>query len=148
MKPTKARQKRRASATPAPWKPALLAFGLTLAIGAAWVLLASLGAYFTPDPDRYIRPFALPAAALTYLCGGYLAARVRPEAPLASGAANGLLLCALSLGLSLFFRGSAGGYPAWVAALLHGGMILLSLLGAFLAVRQAKRPKKKKRRHA
>ena len=65
MKPTKARQKRRASASPAPWKPALLAFGSTLAIGAAWVLLASLGAYFTPDPDRYIRPFALSAAALT-----------------------------------------------------------------------------------
>ena len=148
MKPAKTRQKRKAGAGAAPWKPALIVLGVSLTIGALLILLASLGAYFTSDPDRWIRPLAVGCAALTFLFGGFLAAKSRPETPLAAGAANGLLLSAVSLALSLLFRKTAAGYPAWVTALLHGGMILLALLGAYLAVLQAKRPRRRKRRHS
>ncbi len=152
MKPKTNKPKQRTAGKETAWKPALFSFGITLCIGVALVLLASLGAYFTSDPNRLIRPLAIVCAALTFLAGGYLAAKRRPDAPLAAGTANGLLLAAISLALSLLFRKTAAGYPAWASALLHAAMILFALLGAYLFVLRSKskraRPRKRKRKHA
>lgn len=129
------------------WKAAAVALGLTLGVGAVILLLAALAASFTPDPGRLIRPLAIAAAGLTYLSAGMIAAKLRPDAPLAAGAINGLILAAISLAFSLLFRKSATAFPAYLTALLHAGMILLSLLGAYLYVlKKRKQPRKKKRK--
>lgn len=129
------------------WKATAVALGLTLGIGAVILLLAALAASFTPDPGRLIRPLAIAAAGLTYLFAGMIAAKLRPDAPLAAGAINGLILAAISLAFSLLFRKSATAFPAYLTALLHAGMILLSLLGAYLYVlKKRKQPRKKKRK--
>ena len=130
------------------WKSAALALGFSLGIGAVFILLAALAASFTPDPGRLIFPLAVAAAGLTYLFAGMIAAKLRPDAPLAAGAVNGLILAAISLALSLLFRKRATVFPAYVTALLHAGMILLSLLGAYLYVlKKRKQPRRKKRKH-
>ncbi|MBE6529574.1 MAG: hypothetical protein E7680_03090 [Ruminococcaceae bacterium] len=130
------------------WKSVLLAFGIAAGIGAILILLASLIANLTPDPGRLIRPFAIVAASLTYLAAGMVAAGLRPDAPLAAGTVNGLVLSAVFLAISLFFRKSVSPLPVYATALLHAGMILLSLLGAYLFVlKKAKQPRKKKRKH-
>ncbi len=146
MKNKKSKSTKRGDATPSPWKPALFSLGVTVIVGILLILAASLIAYFTSDPNRYIRPIAVVCAALTFLVGGGIAAKKRPDASLAAGAANGLLLSAIFLALSLLFRHTAVGYPAWAAALLHGAMILLSLLGAYITVVRAKNTRPRKRR--
>lgn len=139
-------KKRTADPSAARWKPILSTIAKTVAVGVLLILAASLGVSFTSDPDRYIRPIAIVCAALTFFSGGFFAAKSNSEAPLGAGAINGLILSALTLALSLLFRKTAVGYPAWAAALLHGGMILLSLLGAYLTVLRGKRAKPRKRR--
>ena len=132
------------------WKIVAFTLAKTAGIGILLILAASLGAYFTSDPDRFIRPFAIVSVALTFLIGGMLAAKDNPESPLAAGTVNGLILSAILLVLSLFFKKAAVGYPVWAAALLHGGVILFSLLGAYLAVLRKKnlRPRRHKKRRA
>lgn len=133
--------------SPSGWKSTAVALGLSAAVGAVLILIAAALANFTPDPGRMIRPFAICAAGLTYLFAGVIAAKLRPDAPLAAGTVNGLILSALALLLSLLFRKTATAFPAYVTALLHAGMILLSLLGAYLFVlKKKKQPRKKKRK--
>ena len=143
-------KKKSGSQTNGKWKAVLFTLAKTVGIGILLILAASLGAYFTSDPDHFIRPFAISCAALTFLFGGMLAAKDTPDSPLAAGAANGLLLSALSLIVSLFFHKAAVGYPVWAAALLHAGMIMFALLGAYLAVLKKKnsRPRRRKKRRA
>ena len=143
-------KRRNANPTAAPWKPVLTALAKTAAVGILLILAASLGICFTSDPDRYIRPIAVVCAALTFLAGGFFAANSNSEAPLGAGAVNGLILSALTLALSLLFRKTAVGYPTWAVALMHGGMILLSLLGAYLTILHGKRakPRKRRKKHA
>lgn len=129
------------------WKAILIALGSSVGIGAILILTASAVAQFTPDPGRLILPLAIFAAALTYLFAGVIAAKLNPDAPLAFGTVNGLILSAISLALSLLFRKTASALPAYATALLHAGMILLSLLGAYLFVLRQRKPKKKKRKH-
>ncbi len=128
------------------WKSGTLALALSAGAGAVLILIASAAANFTPDPGRMIRPLAVAAAALTYLFAGWIAAKLRPDAPLAAGTVNGLILSAISLALSLCFRKTATALPAYAAALIHAGMILLSLLGAYLYLLKERKPKKKKRK--
>ena len=139
-KTTSAAQRRRepaASAADFP-KKTLKAFLITLAVGAGLILLCSLAAYFMPDPDPMIHPLAYAAAALTALIGGIVAGRIHGSAPAVCGLTNGLLLLALMLLLSLFFRSLASGYTAWVSALLHAAVLLLSFAGALIGVRHAR----------
>ena len=117
---------------------ALKAFLISVGIGAGLVLLFSLGAYFLPDPDPMIHPLAYTAAGLTALIGGIVAGKIHGSAPAVCGFVNGLLLMALMLLLSLFFRSLASGYSAWVSALLHAAVPLLSFAGALIGVRRAR----------
>ena len=136
-RPAAAGRRQQETASPAEFpKKALRAFLVTLAIGAGLILLASLGAYFMPDPDPMIRPLAYAAAALTALLGGFAAGKLHGSAPAVCGLVNGLLLLALMLLLSLFFRSHASGYPAWASALLHAAVLALSFAGALLGVRR------------
>ena len=131
----------------AAWKAEFLALVISFCIGALLILVASLIANLTADPGRWIRPLAIFAAALTYLFSGMVAARMRQDAPLASGAIIGLLLSACLLILSLFFRKSVPVLPTYAIVLLHAGTILLSLLGAYLVVWKQRKPKRKKHKH-
>lgn len=128
------------------WKRSWIAFGISVGIGALLILLAALAAKLTPDPGSWILPLAIVAAVLTYLAAGMVGAKLRPDAPLAAGTVNGLLLSALSLALSLLVRKTATALPAYATALLHAGMILLSLLGAYLSLLKGRKPKRKKRK--
>ena len=119
-------------------KKVLRSFLISVGIGAVLILLFSIGAYFLPDPDPMIHPFAYAAAGLTALIGGIVAGKIHGSAPAVCGLVNGSLLVALMLLLSLFFRSFSSGYSAWVAALLHAAVPLLSFLGAVIGVRRAR----------
>ena len=125
---------------------------LTLAVGGGLLLLSSLILVFVPDPLSMVLPVGLICAALTAFIGGYFATRVYHLPSLSSGLINGILLTALSLLFSLLFAKNADcyatGYSAAVSALLHTGVVGLSIGGAFFGSREKAPTKhrKKKRR--
>ena len=131
---------------PQVWKTTLQTFLMTLGIGIVLVLHASLAAYFTPDPALTVKPLGIACAALTALCGGLLAGKRKKDAALMSGAWNGLFLTAAMLIVSLLFRKTGTGYATWLTALLHAGVILLSLLGAFLTTVRKRSPQRNRKR--
>ena len=122
---------------------------LTLAVGGGALLLSSFALTFAPDPLSLTLPLGLLCAALTAFMGGFFATRVYHLPPLGAGLISGILITALSLFFSLLFaknaNGYATGYSAAVSALLHAGVIGLSIGGAFFGARE-RMPNKKKRK--
>lgn len=122
---------------------------LTLAVGGVLLLLSSLILVSTPDPLSLVLPTGIICSALTAFVGGYFATRIYRLPALSAGLINGILLTALSLLFSLLFAKNAEcyatGYSAAISALLHAGMVGLSIGGAFLGARECT-PSKKKRR--
>lgn len=114
---------------------------ITLIAGTALTLIGSLIAYFTPDPNSFIRPMAIVAAALTALIGGFAALRIHGHAALMCGLLNGSLTTALMILVSLFFKDYSSGYSAGISCLLHTAFLLLSVMGAYLGLRR--KPKRR-----
>jgi putative membrane protein (TIGR04086 family) len=108
-------------------------------MGGVLLLLGALALSFTPDPNAWLQPAGLFCAALTALFGGWFTSRRHGHAALLCGALHGMLLCGMMLLASLFFAGEAAthasGYSALASALLHAGVILLSVAGAYLGRR-------------
>ena len=122
---------------------------LTLAVGGGALLISSLILTFTSDPLALSLPAGLVCAALTAFMGGFFATRLYHVPTLGAGLIVGILLTALSLLFSLLFAKSADcyttGYSVAVSALLHAGLVGLSIGGAFVGARE-QMPSKKKRR--
>ena len=122
---------------------------LALAVGGGLLLLFSLILTFVPDPLSLSLAAGLLCAALTAFIGGYFATRIYHLPTLGAGLINGIFLTALSLLFSLLFAKNADcyatGYSAAVSALLHAGVVGLSIGGAFLGARE-RMPSKKKRK--
>ena len=131
------------------FKSTLGTFLLTLAVAGGLLLLASLILTFLPDPLSATLPAGLLTTALTAFVGGYFATRIYHLQALSAGLINGILLTLLSLLFSLFFTKNADsyatGYSAAVSAILHAGVVGLSIGGAFLGARE-RTPNKKKRK--
>ena len=122
---------------------------LALAVGGGLLLLSSLILTFVPDPLSLSLAAGLLCAAPTAFIGGYFATRIYHLPTLGAGLINGIFLTALSLLFSLLFARNADcyatGYSAAVSALLHAGVVGLSIGGAFLGARE-RTPNKKKRK--
>ncbi len=122
---------------------------LALAVGGGLLLLFSLILTFVPDPLSLSLAAGLLCAALTAFVGGYFATRIYHLPTLGAGLINGIFLTALSLLFSLLFARNADcyatGYSAAVSALLHAGVVGLSIGGAFLGARE-RTPSKKRRK--
>ena len=122
---------------------------LTLAVAGGMLLLSSLVLLFVPDPLSLVLPAGLLTATLSALAGGYFATRIYHLPALMSGLINGILLTLLSLLFSLLFSKNpesyATGYSASVSAILHAGIVGVSIGGAFLGARE-RMPNKKRRR--
>ena len=122
---------------------------LTLAVGGGLLLLTSLILFFVPDPLSAVLPAGLLTTALTAFLGGYFATRIYHLSPLGAGLIIGIFLTLLSLLFSLLFVKNADsyatGYSATASALLHVGVVGLSIGGAFLGARE-RMPNKKRRR--
>ncbi len=117
---------------------------VTLGLGGAFLLLLSLFAYFQKDPDSWTLPLGILASALTAFCGGIAAVRIHGHSALICGLLNGAVLLAIMMLLSLFFVDHASGHSALISALLHAGVPILSVLGAYLGLPKAKAPRRKK----
>ena len=122
---------------------------LTLAVAGGMLLLSSLVLLFVPDPLSLVLPAGLLTATLSALAGGYFATRIYHLPALMSGLINGILLTLLSLLFSILFTKNpesyATGYSASVSAILHAGIVGVSIGGAFLGARE-RMPNKKRRR--
>lgn len=118
----------------------------TLGIGAALLILLSLGIYFCADPSRYVAPLGLTAAGLTALIGGFLAVRIHGHSALLCGLFNGGLLTLVTLLISLFMKPNASGYSTGIICLLHTLAILLSVAGAYAGLKAPKKKRKNKRK--
>ena len=123
----------------------LLAYLWSLGVALLLLLIASLLAYFTPDPAACVLPLGLCAAALTALISGGVAIRIHRQSPLTVALCNAALLSFTMLLLSFGFRANATGYAPWLSALLHAGFFLCSVAGAYL-LRPRKSSTKKRRR--
>ena len=88
--------------------------------------------------------FALLGAGLTALIGGFSTARLHKHAALLCGLGNGGLLLALMLLLSLGFSKNGSGYSTAISLLLHTGIPILSILGAYLGLPKST-PKRRKK---
>ena len=119
---------------------------ITVALGGVLLVVCSLIAYMTPDPDALVKPLGVLCAAMTSFFGGIIAVRIhRHRAPLPAAMLNAILLSGLMLLLSLPLSSLSSGYSAPISLLLHAFVFLLSALGAILAARPSK-PKKPRRR--
>ena len=122
---------------------------LTLAVAGSALLLSSLVLCFVPDPLSFVLPAGLLTATLSAVVGGYFATRIYHLSPLGAGLIIGIFLTLLSLLFSLLFVKNAEyyatGYSATASALLHAGVVGLSIGGAFLGARE-RMPNKKRRR--
>ena len=136
------KQKKRAHAQPEEDSPSLWvrhlgkSLFITVLTGTALTLIGSLIAYFTPDPNSFIRPIAIFTAALTALIGGFAALRIHGHAALMCGLLNGSLTTALMILISLFFKDYSSGYSAGISCLLHTAFLLLSVMGAYLGLKR------------
>ena len=110
---------------------------ITVVAALGLTLIASLIAYFAPDPNALIRPLSLIAAALTALIGGFATVRIHRHAALLCGLLNGSVLTALMMLVSLFFTHYSSGYSAGISALLHTAFLLCSVAGACLGLPRA-----------
>ncbi len=120
-------------------------FFITWGVAVVLLVLFSLSAYFSPNPNILISPLGLLAAAIASLIGGVALARLHGHSSLLCGLCNGIVMSATMLLLSLFFPHLASGYSAWISAILHTAFLFCSVIGAFLG---RKRGKKKKHRSA
>ena len=116
---------------------ALFALPITAIIGLLLLLIVTAVAYGSPDPDALTTPLALGTLGLTSLLGGLVAARRGVTQPILCGLLSGLLFTLLLLGVSLFFGDEAKtqlslGISSPVVWVLHGGVVLLSVLGGKL----------------
>ena len=133
-------------------KSTLGTFLLSLAVGGGVLLLSAFVLTFTPDPLSLALPAGILSAALAAFMGGYFATRLYHLSTLGAGLINGILLTALSLLFSLLFTKNATcyatGYSALTSALLHAGVVGLSIGGAFLGGHKppTKRHKRKSKR--
>ncbi len=120
-----------------------------LLTGLLLLLILSLVAYFTSDPNLWILPFGILSAALTAFLGGVYAIRLHGHAAFLCGLSVGCVLFAVMLPASLFFVPLASGYPAWVSCLLHFGFLVLSVAGAVIGRKSERQKFKgiKRRRH-
>ena len=118
---------------------------ITLLAGAVLLVAFSLAAYFYADPGWLIRPLGLCALAVTALIGGIAAIRIHGKAALLCGILNGCALTAIMLLLSLCFRQHASGYSLGLTLLLHAGVLLLSVAGAFMGLKKPMKRRSKRR---
>ena len=142
---------RRESATASPSLMRDVGKGLLISIGGALLLnlTATLIAYFSPDPAALARPLGLAASALTALLGGWTTARMHHHAALLCGLANGCAMITLLFLLSLCFGALASGYSLIITLGLHLAYLALSVVGAFLGIRQKNtRTVKRRKKHA
>lgn len=124
---------------------------LSAGVGLLLLLLAAGAAYASPDPDPLILPLGLAASALTSLFTGAAAVRCAKRSPCACGLISGVLLSLLLLtgGLILHRVCPLGltELPPAASWGMHGGVILLSLLGSLIARPRARKPSHTPRRH-
>ncbi len=107
---------------------------ITLAAGAGILTVFSLIAYFYSDPNALILPLALSGAGLTALIGGIVTVRINGHSALVYGLLNGCILIGLMMILSLFFTKDGIGYSTGISCLLHAGVPILSVIGAYLGL--------------
>ena len=117
---------------------------ITLASGVGILVIFSLVAYFYTDPNALILPLALAGAGLTALIGGLVTVRMHGHSALFCGLLNGCMLMVVMMVLSLFFTKEGIGYSTGTSCLLHAGVPILSVLGAYLGLRRS--PTKKHRK--
>ena len=118
--------------------------GLLIALGMGTLILLSLSlvAYFCADPAPLILPLGLAGAGATALIGGFSTTRLHKHAALFCGLCNGCLLLSVMMILSLFFTKDAVGYSTGMSCLLHMGIPVLAVVGAYLGL-----PKSTPRKH-
>lgn len=124
---------------------------LSLAVGGGLLVMFTIVLTFLPDPLSFVLPLGLLSAALTAFMGGFFATRIYRAPALSAGLINGILLTALSLLIALFFakraEDYATGYSAAVSAILHAGVVGLSLGGAFVGGRDRTPNKRRKKKY-
>ena len=131
-------RKRTSPATRGLQNPILCAWLITLGIGVTLLLSGAILAYFQEDPNQWIVPFGYAAIALTAVSGGYAAGKLHGKAPFTAGLINGALLLAVMLPLSLCFGSLASGHSPLLSVLLHGAVLICSVLGATMGARKSR----------
>ncbi len=133
------------NSSPALWFAHLArALLFTAGIGALLCVVASLIAYFTTDPDRWIRPLGLCASYLTALLGGAAATRIHKRSALLCGLLLGCACTVLMLLPALLLKPLSSGYSPMVSCLLHTGFFLCSVAGAYLGLPRVEKSKKRR----
>ena len=120
----------------------LAAFAVSSVLTA---IVASVIAYATPDPGKYVFPLGLAALYLSAGVGGFVARKRNGGLSLLTGALCGLAEAAAALLLSLLIPTSASaGLSSAAIFCTRIPIVGLSVLGAYLA--SAERKKKHRRR--
>jgi putative membrane protein (TIGR04086 family) len=121
--------------------------GILINMGIALLLnlVASVAAYFSPDPVTLARPLGLAASAITALLGGWITVRIHRHAALWCGLASGCAMITLMLLFSFCVKPLASGYSLPITLLLHFSYVALSLVGAFLGIHRKPKSTVKRR---
>ena len=116
---------------------------IALVAGLFLLLVGTTTAYFTPNPTDWLTLFGLLGAALASWVCGFAMRRLHGQAALLCGLYAGTALLLLLLLGSLVFGAYTSGYSAWVSCLLHVGVLLCAIVGAYCGNRSKKKRKKR-----
>lgn len=108
----------------------LLALPVMVALGFVFLLITSAVAIRNPDPHALVFPLSLVARGLTCLLGGLVVGRQRRGYPMLSGLLCGVIFNILLWCLSMFGGRDAADIAPFIQWGVHGGSILLTMLGA------------------
>jgi putative membrane protein (TIGR04086 family) len=118
---------------------------LTLGIEATLIGIGSLMLSFTADPLAWATLLGVVLSAVTAFLGGVITIRIHKQNALMCGLCIGSLCLAALFLISLGFRSASSRYSPTLSLLMHLGVPLLSVAGAYLGRPSLKRKKHKRK---
>lgn len=113
------------------------------------ILLLVIGAYVVSgaeDPDRFLRPIALLALALSSLCCGFISVHFAEQSAFPVYVLSAILWLFVSFSVSLCLPAGIGGFSPIYSIALRILQLIFVLLGAFLGKNRPRRIKHRGRK--
>lgn len=109
----------------------LISLSIAVIFPIILVLIFTFYSCTLPDPDKFIFPFGLISVMSGAMAGGIASVRLT-DGGMFSGIVVGGIYSLIAFILRVIFSVGGGGVGPWLSILIYAGMVLVSLMGAYL----------------